>query len=124
MISLILGVGTCAKNIYTIHVAGFVLKGTNKQCVPQYDSNYWLDEMFVWLDLMIGSIIPFVVITVSNTGLMVAIWKRRVVPLAAVHHSENKKEGQLTALLLLVSTTFLLCTLPRTLLRSGETIPP
>ena len=113
IVAFIMGLGTFGKNIYTFHKAGFSLAKTNKQCAPQYDSDNWLDEMFVWIDLMIGSIIPFLVIVVSNTWLLVAVWKTSHNSMLSSNSKLSQKESQMTALLLLVSSTFLLCTLPR-----------
>ena len=108
-----IGILTFLKNSYTFYVAGFNLKGKNKHCTPQYAPDEWFSKVYPYFDLLIGSIGPFFIIFTCNVIIIIQLKKTTPVPNNLNKIKEAKKQRQLTMMLLLISTTFLLFTLPR-----------
>ena len=117
--------GTFAKNIYTFWVAGFALamNKKNKICTLLYSKEIWIDNLFPWIDLFVGSILPFLMVVTFNCLVIYQIKKsskkraNMTMNTAAIESQKTReaKESQLSRLMLLISFAFLILTLPRQL---------
>lgn len=122
---LIAGIVSFSAACYSHLLYGFTListlNETEVQCTIISHDYYWfLVVVWSWIDLLAYSLIPIVVIVISNTLI---IWNLKVSYKNALstlssgdgHEVRSKKASSLTKTLLAVSITFIFLTLPFTI---------
>ena len=88
-----------------------------------YSSDLIIDRLFSWLDLLVGTVLPFITLIIFNLMLLYQIKKANKIlktirsnnPVLHVRHDQSRQgnENQLSQIMLLVSFAFLALTLPK-----------
>ncbi len=85
-------------------------KLVKRRCTKLYDSHGW--EIFSWFDLALASLLPFLIILVSNTAIGIKLIRANRARRARLNHGTDAKLTSMTAILFSISLVFLLTTAP------------
>ncbi|KAK3085409.1 hypothetical protein FSP39_002903 [Pinctada imbricata] len=90
-------------------INGSLLCSASIQCVT------WIDRIWPWIDAVIYSVSPFIILITLNTLMIIKVCKAKR-KRQSLHESQNRsgreKAAKLPLMLLTISITFLLTTLP------------
>ena len=73
---------------------------------------YWVANLISWIDLILYALLPCLVIVISNSIIVQVLVKNKMKELGQGETLAHKSLNKIIPMLLLVSTFFVICTLP------------